>query len=368
MSTVEVQRVQSVAEKLSADGFDALVVSKGSDIKYLTGFTGEYGVAVMVISPKESFMVTDSRFETQAAAETQGLTIQVYPTGSPTESSYYGHTGAIIRDMGFKRVGIYSGDLAYGEFKQLQTVAPEAVFEDAPEYITEMRAVKTPEELELILKACWISQRSFYALLDFIKPGVTEAEVAHQLDHLFHTHGGDGWCFPTIVASGPNNGACPHASVSDRKIEYGDFVTIDFGTYYKGYCSDITRTILVGDKPKEPELLECNRIVNEAKKVGESMLKPGAVYSDICKAIRATVEKYGYVIPHGPGHNFGLDIHEAPFLTNTNPDVEKPGMTHTIEPGIYLPGVGGIRQEDDYLITEDGYERLTNISDALIVL
>lgn len=196
---------------------------------------------------------------------------------------------------------------------------------------------------------------------------MTEIDVANELECQFRSRGGSGFCFETIVASGPDSGACPHATASSRVIEQGDFVTLDFGTYFDGYCSDITRAVVLG-RPKEPQLLKVWDIVEQAKELGASMLRPGVTYAEVSNAVNAYVEERGYSIPHGVGHNFGLDIHEAPFMGPANTTPEQSGMCHTIEPGIYLPGIGGVRQEDDYLITEDGCERLTYITDHLIEL
>lgn len=200
-----------------------------------------------------------------------------------------------------------------------------------------------------------------------IKPGVTEIDIANELEYQFRSRGGSGFCFETIVASGPDNGANCHATASDRKIQLGDFVTIDFGTYYHGYCSDITRTVAVG-KAKDPELYKMFDVVRKAKDAGQNSLKPGMVMGELRDIIVKVVEDAGYHIPHGPGHNFGLDIHEQPYICTGSKVTLQPGMVHTIEPGIYIPGIGGVRQEDDFLITEDGYRRITNITDALITL
>ena len=360
-------RIAKLRAALKADGIEAFVVTKGSDIKYLTGFTGEYGVSVLVITDTDQHFVTDGRFATQAAEEVPGFTVTVYQKWDERPATYYTCAGDILAKLGVATAHFVPGDISYGDYADLDEHAAGVELKPAKDYLAEIRAVKDAGEIETIKQACQISMRSFYAILDKIKPGVTEIDVANALEYEFRSRGGSGFCFETIVASGPNNGACPHATVSDRKLEYGDFVTIDFGTRYHDYCSDITRTVVIG-KAKEPKLYDVFKIVTEAKQAGQDMLKPGVTYAEISNTINGVVESYGYKIPHGPGHNFGLDIHEAPFLGPLNQTKQQPGMVHTIEPGIYLPGVGGIRQEDDYLITEDGYERLTYITDHLIEL
>lgn len=362
------QRLERLVAAMRADGLEALVVSKGSDVKYLTGFTGEYGTAVLVVTWDGAYFVTDGRFESQASDEVASKAeVHVYQKWDDRPASYFTCAGDILRERQIAEAGFVASDVTVSGHADLAEHAVGVELKLVRDYVSEIRMIKDANELVLIRKACQISMRSFYAVLDFIKPGVTEIDVANELERQFRSRGGEGACFDTIVASGPINGACPHATVSSRALEYGDFVTIDFGTYYQGYCSDITRTVVIG-KAREPQLYEAWRIVNEAKQLGASMLAPGVTYAEISNAINDYVKQRGYSIPHGVGHNFGLDIHEAPFMGPRNTTAERPGMVHTIEPGIYLPGIGGVRQEDDYLITEDGCERLTYITDHLIEL
>nr|WP_314461583.1 Xaa-Pro peptidase family protein [uncultured Clostridium sp.] len=357
------KRLQTVLDIMKRNGRDGLVISKGTDIKYLTGFSGEYGTAVLLLTENTCYFVTDSRFAYQAEQETTGLEVVVYGAGL----NYFGQVGQLVADCQLTHCAFFGSDLSYDNYQDMLLKAPQTKFIREESYVDDLRAVKTPEEIEIIQEACRISERSFYALLDVIKPGVTEIDIANELEYQFRSRGGSGFCFETIVASGPNNGANCHATASARKIEMGDFVTIDFGTYYHGYCSDITRTVAVG-KAKTPELYKMFDVVRRAKDAGEKSLKPGLAMSELHQNIFGVVENGGYTIPHGPGHSFGLEIHEYPYIGNKSTYRLKPGVIHTIEPGIYIPGIGGVRQEDDYLITEDGYQRLTNITDALITL
>ncbi len=361
-------RLSKLKESLKPDGIEAYVVTKGSDIKYLTGFTGEYGTSVLVVTGSECHFVTDGRFESQAQTEVGGVAkVHVYMKWGTRAANYYTCAGDILHELGVSEAGYVASDITMADYSDLSEHAEGVKLVTVADHVAPLRMIKDEEELALIRRACQISMRSFYGLLDAIKPGVTEIDVANELEYQFRSRGGQGFCFETIVASGPDNGAFPHATASTRKLEYGDFVTIDFGTYYGDYCSDITRTVLIG-KAKEPELLKVWSIVEEAKELGASMLKPGVTYAEVSNAVHKYVEDHGYKIPHGVGHNFGLDIHEAPFMCPLNDTPEQPGMVHTMEPGIYLPGVGGVRQEDDYLITESGAERLTYITDHLIEL
>ena len=362
------ERIAKLKQALAADGLGALVVTKGSDIKYLTGFTGEYGTSVLIISPAGNHFVTDGRFESQAKTEVgDEAEVHVYLKWQKEPQNYFTCAGDILADLGVREAGIVPEDITLADYRDLERHAGSVELKSVGDLVAPIRMIKDAGEIATIKRACQISMRSFYALLDSIKPGVTEIDVANELEHQFRSHGGAGYCFETIVASGPDNGACPHASVSGRKLEYGDFVTIDFGTFFDGYCSDITRTMVLG-RAKEPEMYKIWDIVEQAKELGASMLEPGVTYAEVSNAVNAFVEGHGYSIPHGIGHSFGLDIHEAPFMGPANTTPEAPGMVHTIEPGVYVPGMGGVRQEDDYLITEDGCERLTYITDHLIEL
>jgi Xaa-Pro aminopeptidase len=359
------EKFVQLKEKIKTDGLDALVVSKGSDVKYLTGFSGEYGVAILVVTPDKDYFITDTRFEYQASLEVPDCEVVVF--GSGHGYSYFTSVGEAIHKAGLKKVGIMQEEISYFAYQSLINKAPQVDYVQSKSYLTQLRMVKTKEEIELIKKACNISERSFYALLDTIRPGITEIDIANELEYQFRKHGGSGFCFETIVASGPDNGANCHAKPSMRKLQTGDFVTIDFGTYYNGYCSDLTRTVTLG-KPKEEELLKIYKIVYEAKHTAEAMLKPGVSMREVDFAVRSIIEKEGYLLPHGTGHGIGLDIHEFPFLNKESDTRLEPGIIHTIEPGIYVPGIGGVRIEDDYLITKEGADRITNITNTLIEL
>lgn len=357
------KKLDTIRKWMNEDGLEGLVVGKGTDIRYLTGFTGEAGVAVLVITAQEGYFITDNRFTNQAAMEVEGFDISAYEGGS----GYYQAAGNRIQKLGLSKCGIRLDEISYLEYQAMAGECPATEFVNAKPYLSDLRKVKTPEEIKLIRRACNISERSFYGLLDHIKPGMTEIDIANELEYQFRSKGGSGYCFDTIVASGPDNGANCHATPSLRKIEEGDFVTIDFGTGYQGYCSDITRTIAVGE-PRDPEMLRIYNTVKTAKRAGEAVLRPGLSLSGLHRAINEVVEAAGYHVPHGPGHGFGLDIHEDPFITAADTYCMEPGVVHTLEPGIYVPGICGVRIEDDYLITETGAEKITNITDELIVI
>ena len=361
-------RIERLLKALPDLDVEALVVTRGSDIRYLTGFTGEYGISVLVVREAGCLFVTDGRFEAQAAAEVGGQAeVRIVKRWGGEPATYFTCTGDALRELGVSSAGIVAADLSLSDYEELAAHATGVALKRVANPVAPIRMIKDADELARIRRACQISMRSFYALLDFIRPGVTEAQVANELDRQFHAHGAQGPCFATIVASGPDNGACPHSTVSDRKLELGDFVTIDFGCRYAGYCSDITRTLVLGLSPR-PELYQIWNVVQGAKDLGASMLGPGVSIKEVSAAVTGYIADRGYTMPHSVGHGIGIDIHEEPFMGRADDLAEAPGMVHTVEPGIYIPGLGGVRQEDDYLITEGGVERLTYITDHLIEL
>lgn len=192
-------RIQKIVDAVKKNGHDGIVISKGSDIKYLTGFTGEYGVAVLLLTEKKNYFVTDGRFEFQAAQETEGFEVVVYGEGL----NYFSQTGKLAAEAGVKQCAICGADLTFDDYQDLVSQASDTKFVSEGSYVEPLRAIKTPEEIETIEQACRISERSFYALLDVIKPGVTEIDIANELEYQFRSRGGSGFCFETIVASAP---------------------------------------------------------------------------------------------------------------------------------------------------------------------
>ncbi|AOG60636.1 Xaa-Pro dipeptidase [Spiroplasma helicoides] len=229
-----------------------------------------------------------------------------------------------------------------------------------PYDFTDLRMIKDEWEVEQIKKACEITHKVFLDVLDFVKPGMTELELARFVSDNFLKHGAEKLSFDTIVASG-ENGSKPHAVPSERVMKEGDFVTLDMGCYYGGYCSDQTRTFVLGNDNNQ-KLKEIYDIVHTSQQMGIEAIKPGVFGHEIHKICFDYIESKGYgkYFTHGTGHGIGIEIHEAPNNAPSGNIALTPGMCVTVEPGIYIPGVGGVRIEDDILVTKDGYEYLTN--------
>jgi len=229
------------------------------------------------------------------------------------------------------------------------------------------KTVKTPEELLIIAKAEAIGDKTFKHLLDYIKVGMTELEIADEVERTMRSLGAEGLSFPTIVVSGVNSNQ-PHGEPSDRKIQEGDFLTLDIGCVYRGYCSDMTRTVAIGYATDE--MKKIYDIVLEAQLAGLEMVKAGVKCFDVDKASRDVIEEAGYgeFYIHGTGHGVGTEVHEPPTLNARSSEVLKENQAVTVEPGIYLPDKFGVRIEDLVIVTEFGYANLTHSPKELIIL
>ena len=339
-------------------GIDGFLVTNPYSRRYMTGFTGTAGTAV--ISRDDAVFITDFRYTEQAAEQISGFRI-VKQSGLMKDA-----VAEQVTAMGIKKIGFEQDTLPYAEYDRYRK-ATEAEWIPVSGVIEKLRMVKTDEELRTIRKAADIADKAFSHILTFIKPGVTELEVSNELEFFMRRLGAAESSFDTIVASGKRS-ALPHGVATDKTIENGDMVTLDFGALYDGYVSDITRTVAVGE-PSE-ELKKIYHIVLEAQQRACSALKPGMTGKEADAVARDYIKEHGYgeAFGHSTGHGIGLEVHEGPGLSFRSDTVLEPGMVVTVEPGIYVPGLGGVRIEDDVLITEDGCELLTSSPKQLIIL
>lgn len=354
------ERVEKLQKTMKQDGVGSLLLTRDTEVRYLSGEKFEAGSTVILVEPDAQFIITDGRFENELKNGKSGMQPVIYDP----RRGLFGEAGELLKKRNRSRVSVAYSSVSHADYCTL-TGCGVAV-DDSKPYLDNMRMVKDAQELALIRKACAISDASFEAILGKIRPGVTEREVANLLESEFRRRGGDGLAFETIVASGPVNGANCHSVVSDRKLENGDSVTIDFGTTYEGYCSDITRTVFLGKAPEE--LRKVYGIVKEAKKKAAGLLREGVMLKEIAAAGVGHIEENGYRVPHGIGHSFGYEAHEPLFISIRDDRRLGENMVTTLEPGVYLPGVGGIRLEDDYFITASGAEQLTHCTDDLLEL
>ncbi|MBO1626585.1 Xaa-Pro dipeptidase [Bacillus arachidis] len=339
-------------------GIDGILLTNEYSRRYMTNFTGTAGV--VLISNDRALFITDFRYVEQASKQAVGYEIVQ-------------HTGLIldevakqVKNLGIQKLGFEQDDLTYSSYTAHKE-AVEAEFVPTSGLVEKLRLIKTDSEIKILKEAAQIADAAFEHILSFIRPGVSEIEVSNELEFFMRKQGATSSSFDIIVASGLRS-ALPHGVASEKVIEKGDFVTLDFGAYYKGYCSDITRTIAVGE-PSD-KLKEIYNVVLEAQIRGVNGIKAGLTGREADALTRdyITEKGYGEYFGHSTGHGVGLEIHEAPGLAFRSETVLEPGMAVTVEPGIYIPGVGGVRIEDDIIITSEGNEVITKSPKELIIL
>ena len=351
-------RVEKLRKKMQEENLDSFLITSPYNLRYLTNFTGTTGLAVITL--EKAFFITDFRYTEQAAAQAQGFEI-IKNVGPIFEE-----VADLVQKEGLRELGFEETTVSFLEYSVLEEII-DAQLIPISGMIEELREIKDEEEIAIIEKACSIADLAYDHILKMIQPGMTEIEVANQLDFYMRSLGASGVSFETIVASGLRS-AMPHGVASKKIIEQGDLITIDFGCYYEGYVSDMTRTFAIGD-PGE-QLKEIYQIVLEAQLAVLEVAKPGVTGKQIDAVARDYITKHGYgeAFGHSTGHGIGLEIHEGPNVSVRAEKQFVPGNIITDEPGIYLPGIGGVRIEDDLLITSDGNRVLTHSPKELIIL
>jgi len=347
-------RLPRLVGRLGELGCDGLLITKLTNIRYLTGFTGSAGL--LLVLADDALLVTDGRYRDQAAEQirTAGVSVRI-EIGRPAAQ-----VAAITRlAAGVRRLGLEGGDITWGAQQRLAAaLSPGTELVAVASAVESLRAVKDEGELARIERAADIADVALAQVKELLCEGPTEQEFAIALDFEMRRRGADGVAFETIVASGPNS-ARPHARPTARAIGEGELVVIDFGATVDGYRSDMTRTLCVGTL--EPELAALVDAVFAAERAGVLALHPGVVAGEVDEACRASLAAAGLAeaFVHGTGHGVGLEIHEAPSVGAGSADILAPGTVVTVEPGVYLPGRGGVRIEDTVAIGAAGARVLT---------
>ncbi|WP_027093780.1 M24 family metallopeptidase [Cohnella thermotolerans] len=353
------ERVRKLRTAIGELGAEAMLVTNGVNRRYLTGFTGSAGVVLVTAS--DAVLLTDFRYRDQAPAQAAGFTVVEHGP------NVYDDVAGLLRKWGVSSLLFEERDVNYATYAVLKEKFGSTELKVSGGAVEKIRMIKDESELAIMQEAADLADRTFSHILPFIKPGVSEADIALELEFFMRSHGATSTSFETIVASGERS-ALPHGVASDRIIGRDEFVKLDYGAYYKGYCSDITRTVVVGrPSAKHREIYD---IVLEAQLHTLENLRPGLTGREGDALTRDVITRYGYgeYFGHGTGHGLGMEIHEAPRLSRTEDTILTPGMTVTVEPGIYLPGFGGVRIEDDVVMTDDGIKILTRSPKELIVL
>ncbi|MDO9514801.1 MAG: Xaa-Pro peptidase family protein [Syntrophales bacterium] len=349
------RRVRSMLPGFDVEG---ILLFGEANIRYLTGFAGNDGV--LFVGRERSVLLVDGRYITQAKEEAADCDIVEF--SDRTEG-----VAGVISDLGLKRVGIESQAIALDSYLMLQKLATGVSLEPLSVEIERIRIIKDTDEAALLREAAGMAAHALEGTLEHIEPGITERDVAAILEMKMRQAGGEGPSFETIVASGSNS-ALPHATPGPREIQDGDFVTIDYGTVCRGYHSDETCTFAVGSITERQAAVYA--VVKEAHDKTIDAVSSGVSCRDIDAIARAHIDDAGYgaYFSHGTGHGVGLVVHEPPRLSSRAEGFLEEGMVVTVEPGIYIPGLWGVRIEDTVMVEKNGCEILTKMSKDLRIL
>ncbi|MCI5137168.1 MAG: aminopeptidase P family protein [Candidatus Electrothrix sp. AR1] len=360
------QRVRKIQKALQRRKLDAVLITEPHNRRYLSGYTAaDHGIqetAGVLLIPKKGkpWLLTDFRFSLQAEEEAQGFTVELYRKG------LFALLKTLLPTLNIRRLGFESHYFLHSSVGKLEEMAGKIKVEPVPllDLVERMRVIKTEKEIQQIKKSVLLNEQVFQAVHKTLAPGMTEIEIALALEQTMRKMGAEEPSFETIVAFG-SNVAKPHAVPTNRVLQDGEIVLIDMGLVLQGYCSDMTRTFVVG-KPKK-KFIQRLRVARKAQLAGTKAIRAGVLCSEVDQAARKVITDAGYgdFFGHSLGHGVGLAVHEAPGLGSRNRKKLRAGMIVTIEPGIYLPEWGGIRLENMAVVREDGCELLNKDTTGL---
>ncbi|WP_164218054.1 Xaa-Pro peptidase family protein [Virgibacillus sp. YIM 98842] len=350
------KRLDKVRYALEENGLDAILITSSVNRRYVTGFTGTAGA--VLITKGDARFITDFRYTEQAAE--QATEFQVVEHKQLIEQEIKDQ----LKDLNVKRLGFEKDHVSYSQYENYKKVL-DVELVPVSGVIEELRLIKDDQELELMKMAAKIADDAFEHIQSFIKPGVKEIEISNELEFFMRKQGATSSSFDMIIASGLRS-ALPHGVASEKEIQPGELVTMDYGALYHGYCSDITRTVAVGEI--DEKLKNIYDTVLEAQRRGVDGIRPGITGKEADALTRDYIKDKGYgdYYGHSTGHGLGMEVHEGPSLSFRSEKKLEPGMVVTVEPGIYIPDIGGCRIEDDVVVTETGNERLTFSSKELV--
>ena len=353
------KRLVKLREKLAANNLDAAFLYSKENRRYISGFTGSTGY--VIVTADKAYFVTDFRYRDQAQLQCKDLEVVIHG------SSLINQLKEIILNANIKNIAIEEGHMTVAFYDNLRSNLENVELLPLKGIMDELRLFKDVDEIENIAKAASIADEAFTHILDFIKPGKTEIEVAVELEYFCKQKGATEMSFDSIVASGVRS-SLPHGVFSEKVINNGEFLTMDFGCVYNGYCSDMTRTVFVG-KADEKQKNIYNTVL-EAQQKALEQIKPGMLGKDVDKIARdiITAAGFGENFGHGLGHGVGLAVHEEPRLSPLGERVLEANMVVTDEPGIYIAEYGGVRIEDLVLVTDQGNRVLSKSPKHLIEL
>lgn len=359
MSEQRRRRLAALLDGLTAAHVDALLVTGLANVRYLTGFSGSS--ALLLVTPRETVLITDFRYQTQAADEVgDAARVLIEP-----QSLWTGLWQQMAQQSAVQVVGFESAHLLHRDFQRLMEAGARWQWRPTIDLVETLRERKDASEVRLIEQAAGVAVRALERTLAEVHVGMTELQVAGVLERALREEGSEGFPFPSIVACGPRS-ALPHARASSARVRQGDLLLLDFGAEVEGYCADITRTVVVGRATAEQR--EVYDVVRTANEQASHEIRAGMTGRDADAIARGYIEQRGYgdLFGHGLGHGVGLEVHEAPRLARTADGALTEGAVVTIEPGVYRPGWGGVRIEDDVVLDAAGPRILTKFTRELI--
>ncbi|UOR12337.1 M24 family metallopeptidase [Halobacillus amylolyticus] len=351
-------KLENLRQAIMDQKLDGLLIMSGQNRRYVTNFTGSSGA--VLITARDAVFITDFRYTEQASEQAKGFTIVEHKVPMHEE------VASQVKRLGLTNLGFEQDHVTYTQYDVYRQQL-DAELIPTSGLVEKLRLIKTDEELTILKDAVKIADDAFEHILGYIKPGVKEIDVSNELEFFMRKQGATSSSFDIIVASGYRS-ALPHGVASQKEIQSGELVTLDFGALYQGYCSDITRTVAVGEI--SDELKEIYSTVLQAQIKGMEGIKSGITGKEADALTRDYIEEKGYgeYFGHSTGHGIGLDVHEGPGLSFRTDQMLEAGMVVTVEPGIYVPNVGGCRIEDDTVVTTTGNERLSHSRKELIIL
>ncbi len=352
------QRRDQVIRFVREQGLDGFLVSNPISVTYLTGFSGDS--SYLQVGRDDVLLVSDGRYEQQLKEECPGLPVHLRPLHLRITRA----SGEVVNKLGWREAGFESSHLTVSDLTKLQQAATSTAWKPCEETIEKLRIKKDPSEIAAIREAIGIAERVFAKLRQSLRPGDTEKQLSDRIEMLIRAEGGRCSSFPAIVGV-DERAALPHAPLTDRKIGDAELLLVDWGASGRFYKSDLTR-VLAGRKIS-PKLEQVYEVVLTAQTRAIERIRPGVKALDVDAEARSALEEAGFgkFFNHGLGHGIGLEVHEYPAIRPQSETLLEPGMVFTIEPGVYLPDWGGVRIEDDVLVTQDGCEVLTDVSKDL---
>ena len=351
-------RLQRLADSLDDLALDAMLVTDEINVRYLSGFTGDS--SYLLVTPQETTILSDGRYTAQIAEQCTGIQAQIRSSAQ------------LLRDVvketlaasKAKRVGIEADKVTLAEYRFLESTCESIEFVSTTAVVEELRMIKDPAEIAATRRAVEIAERVFTELVPTLTSGMTEREIAHDIEHRMRLLGAEGCSFQPIVAAGPG-GALPHYHPQDIALANQKSLLIDWGAKFEGYASDLTRTLHQQDV--SDAFKRAYEGVLEAQLAAIDLIKPGVPVREVDAAARAALDRHGILdaFKHGLGHGTGLQIHESPRMSPIGDEILASGMIITVEPGVYYDGEFGIRIEDDILVTDSGHEVLSNLPKGL---